>query len=214
MLDEAGSRLSKGDFSGTLTGLSGLGSDPALSAADERRAKELARAAKAGLEKAKAGQIPRKAAPVAGESGKTKGRAVCDKVFAQAESRRAAGEHAAAIRDYQEVVTGCPDYCTASQQHRRLAFQPGLRPGIPAVVRGGPQCDPGEKLFTDNVALTKRLTAQKTEAGRTNPGAPKSLKMRKNVAARVIWPGPCASTARLWSNAPGIARPTTTSDWP
>ena len=164
MLDEAGSRLSKGDFSGTLTVLSGLGSDPALSAADERRAKELARAAKAGLEKAKAGQIPRKAAPVAGESGKTKGRAVCDKVFAQAESRRAAGEHAAAIRDYQEVVTGCPDYCTAYNNIGASLFSLGYaRESLPWFEEAR-KCDPGEKLFTDNVALTKRLTAQKTEA--------------------------------------------------
>jgi tetratricopeptide (TPR) repeat protein len=157
-LDEAGARLSRGDFAGTLAALSVIGAEPGLSAKDERRAKELARAAQAGQEKAKAAQAARKAEPPERETAKARNRAACDKVFARAEARRAAGEHAAAIRDYQEIVTGCPDYCTAYNNIGDSLFTLGNdRESLPWFEEA-PQCDPREKLFPDNIDIvTKRM---------------------------------------------------------
>ncbi|QLA19474.1 tetratricopeptide repeat protein [Desulfolutivibrio sulfoxidireducens] len=162
-LDEAGARLSRGDFSGTLSVLAGLGTDPGLSAKDERRAKELARAARAGQEKAKAVQAAQQSVSPGKQAATARNRAACDKVFARAEAKRAAGEHASAIRDYQEIVTGCPDYCTAYNNIGASLFTLGYaRESLPWFEEAR-TCDPGEKLFADNAALTKRLAAQKTE---------------------------------------------------
>jgi tetratricopeptide (TPR) repeat protein len=159
LLADAASRLSRGDFSGVLAAVSGLQGESGLSAADDRKAKELARAAKAGLEKTQS--APKNPAPAqkpaqAAAAGDKKAR--CDSLFARADGRRAGGEHAAAIKDYQEIVTTCPDYCTAYNNIGASLYTLGYaRESLPWFEEAR-KCAPGEKLFADNVALTKRLT--------------------------------------------------------
>ncbi|NDY58428.1 tetratricopeptide repeat protein [Desulfovibrio sulfodismutans] len=172
VLAEASARLSRGDFSGTLAALAGLEGVNGVSAADDRKAKELARAAKAGQDKATTAQAAKAsadaakaAAPAAGQGQK---KARCDELFRRADSRRGKGEHAAAIKDYQEIVTTCPDYCTAYNNIGASLFTLGYaRESLPWFEEAR-KCDPGEKLFADNVALTTRLatnpSGQKTPA--------------------------------------------------
>jgi tetratricopeptide (TPR) repeat protein len=172
LLAEASARLTRGDFSGTLAALSGLSGETGVSAADDRKAKELARAAKAGLDKAQAAQAAQaaqtaKSSPKTAASGKDPARpgapggdkARCDTLFARADGRRAAGEHAAAIKDYQEIVTTCPDYCTAYNNIGASLFTLGYaRESLPWFEEAR-KCAPGEKLFADNAALTKKLAS-------------------------------------------------------
>ncbi|KUG27509.1 hypothetical protein ASZ90_002645 [hydrocarbon metagenome] len=173
MLADAAARLSRGDFSGTLGVLSGLEGLPGISAADDRKAKELARAAKAGLDKATAAGTAKPgagtaqaAAPAPGQSHK---KAQCDELFRRADARRGKGEHAAAIKDYQEIVTTCPDYCTAYNNIGASLFTLGYaRESLPWFEEAR-KCNPGEKLFADNVALTTRLAAD--PAGKKAPAA-------------------------------------------
>lgn len=159
VLAEAGARLGKGDFPGVLAVLSGLQGAPGLSSVDERKAKELARAARAGLEKTQAAKASAAPAQKADAQGRDDRKTRCDALFASADRRRGAGEHAAAIKDYQEIVTTCPDYCTAYNNIGASLFTLGYaRESLPWFEEAR-KCAPDEKLFADNVALTKRLTA-------------------------------------------------------
>ncbi|MDQ7831198.1 MAG: tetratricopeptide repeat protein [Desulfovibrionaceae bacterium] len=163
-LAEAADRLSRGDFSGTLAALSGLEAGAGVSAADDRKAKELTRAAKAGLARAASAQATRTGtapgghadqAPPAGDR-----KARCDELFRRADGRRAKGEHAAAIKDYQDIVISCPDYCTAYNNIGASLYTLGYaRESLPWFEEAR-KCDPSAKLFADNVALTRRLAAK------------------------------------------------------
>jgi tetratricopeptide (TPR) repeat protein len=129
---------------------------PALAA----RAKELERRIDAGQarhEAAKREQDNRGKSTVAADTERS-GR--CEALGRQAGAKRAGGDHAGAIRDYQALLTLCPDTCQAYNNVGASLFSLGYAAESLPWFDEAVKCAPSEALFRDNAALTrKRLAA-------------------------------------------------------
>lgn len=90
----------------------------------------------------------------------------CDALGRQAAAKRAGGDHAGAIRDYQALLTLCPDTCQAYNNVGTSLFSLGYAAESLPWFDEAVKCAPAEALFRDNAALTrKRLAAPASPAG-------------------------------------------------
>lgn len=165
LLAKAKKRLDAGEFQAALDLSEEVRERPGLDAKRAQLAASYAAAARTGLEKARLAEKT-KAATVRKEQ--TKGDAArrkneCDALFKSAEARRSAKEHAEAIRDYQKVLNVCPDYCTAYNNIGASLYKLGYAKESLPWFEEAAKCDPADKLFSDNAALTRKLAADKGE---------------------------------------------------
>jgi len=90
----------------------------------------------------------------------------CDALGKQATAKRSGGDHAGAIRDYQTLLTLCPDTCQAYNNVGTSLFSLGYAAESLPWFDEAVKCAPSEALFRDNAALTrKRLAAPANPAG-------------------------------------------------
>ncbi len=170
LLAAAKKRLDAGDWQGALDAAEEVRMRPGLSKELAAKAGTYAEAARAGLEKAKrAEQAQAKKAQKDQSRGEAKlRRKDCDALFQSAEKKRAAANHAEAIRDYQKTLKVCPDYCTAYNNTGASLYKLGyVKEALPWFEEAG-KCDPTDKLFADNIALTKKLASGEA-APKTDP---------------------------------------------
>ena len=83
----------------------------------------------------------------------------CEALGRQAGSKRDAGDHAGAIRDYQTLLTQCPDTCQAYNNVGTSLFSLGYAAESLPWFDEAVKCDPGQALFRDNAALTRKRLA-------------------------------------------------------
>ncbi len=93
----------------------------------------------------------------AGDDPQRKGR--CDALARQAAGKRSGGDHAGAIRDYQSLLTLCPDVCQAYNNVGASLFTLGYAAESLPWFDEAVKCAPGVPLFQQNAAMTrKKLT--------------------------------------------------------
>lgn len=166
LLAKAKKRLDAGDFQAALDLAEEVRERPGL---DEKRAAlaaSYAKAARSGLEKMRLAEKT-KAATVKKEQAKgdaARRKKECDGLFKSAEVRRSANEHAEAIRDYQKVLNVCPDYCTAYNNIGASLYKLGYAKESLPWFEEAAKCDPEDRLFSDNAALTRKLAVGKGES--------------------------------------------------
>lgn len=129
---------------------------PALSG----RAKVLERQVQTALAGLDAGrrQAARRAA-VAGKAVDPDRQARCEAIGREAAAKRAKGDHAGAIRDYQALLNLCPDTCPAYNNVGASLFSLGYPAESLPWFAEAVKCAPEEKLYQDNVAATRRRLA-------------------------------------------------------
>ncbi|KHK02208.1 TolA protein [Desulfovibrio sp. TomC] len=89
----------------------------------------------------------------------------CEALGRQAGGKRDAGDHAGAIRDYQALLTLCPDTCQAYNNVGTSLFSLGYAAESLPWFDEAVKCAPSVALFQDNAALTrKRLAAAQAPA--------------------------------------------------
>ncbi|MHC1787996.1 tetratricopeptide repeat protein [Solidesulfovibrio sp.] len=83
----------------------------------------------------------------------------CKTLGQQAAAKRAGGDHAGAIRDYQSLLTLCPDTCQAYNNVGTSLFSLGYTAESLPWFDEAVKCAPSEALFRDNAALTRSRLA-------------------------------------------------------
>ncbi|MFP5258464.1 MAG: tetratricopeptide repeat protein [Acidobacteriota bacterium] len=87
----------------------------------------------------------------------------CETLGTQAAAKRAGGDHGGAIRDYQALLTLCPDTCPAynnvGSSLLTLGYAAESLPWFDEAVK----CAPSEALYRDNAALTRQRLASPPE---------------------------------------------------
>ncbi|MYL83309.1 tetratricopeptide repeat protein [Desulfovibrio aerotolerans] len=90
----------------------------------------------------------------------------CDSLGKQATAKRTSGDHAGAIRDYQALLTLCPDTCQAYNNVGTSLYSLGYAAESLPWFDEAVKCSPSEALFRENATLTrKRLATPATAAG-------------------------------------------------
>ncbi|WP_235669497.1 tetratricopeptide repeat protein [Solidesulfovibrio carbinolicus] len=95
----------------------------------------------------------------------------CLELGKQATAKRAAGDHAGAIRDYQTLLTLCPDTCQAYNNVGTSLYSLGYAAESLPWFDEAVKCAPKEALYRENAALTRtRLAApQPPKPGEAGP---------------------------------------------
>jgi len=161
---EVRARLEKKDFSGAREALAAAKKTGPLPPALEKQAREAGRRIEAGLirqEAAKREQAARdRGANAAADADR---RARCGTIGREAAAKRTAGDHAGAIRSYQTLLELCPDTCQAYNNVGASLYSLGyLAESVPWFDEAM-KCDPGERLFRDNAAMTRTKLAKATQ---------------------------------------------------
>ncbi|WP_043785057.1 tetratricopeptide repeat protein [Solidesulfovibrio alcoholivorans] len=160
-LDAVEALLRKKDVSGADAAYRALrekGPLPGALAARARDAERRIEAGLAGRDAARRELAGRDARPDATATAERKAR--CEAIGRQAVARRAGGDHAGAIRDYQDLLKLCPDTCQAYNNVGASLFSLGYAAESLPWFDEAVKCAPGEKLYRDNVALTRKRLAQ------------------------------------------------------
>lgn len=126
------------------------------------RARDLERRVQAALAEGQADR--RQDRPVAASQADPDRKARCEAIGRQAATRRAGGDHAGAIRDYQALLNLCPETCPAYNNVGASLFSLGYAAESLPWFAEAVKCAPGEKLFQDNMAATRKRLAQSEPA--------------------------------------------------
>jgi tetratricopeptide (TPR) repeat protein len=159
-LDETAGLLEKKDFAAAGARLDAARALGPLPAGLAGKAKDLDRRVQAGLtrEAEAKREIARRdtaARPVDAER-----KARCEAAGREAAAKRTAGDHAGAIRDYQALLNQCPDTCQAYNNVGASLFSLGYAAESLPWFTEAVKCAPGERLYQDNVALTRKKLSQ------------------------------------------------------
>lgn len=149
------------------------GADAALRAAREAgpmpsalagKARDLSRRIEAGLareaaaRREQANRVQTAAQPSRGADADRRAR--CAAIGRQAAAKRTQGDHAGAIRDYQSLLNQCPDTCQAYNNVGASLFSLGYAAESLPWFDEAVKCAPDERLYRDNVTLTRKRLAQ------------------------------------------------------
>lgn len=162
-LDEAASLLEKKDFAAAGARLEAARGQGPLPTGLAARAKDMERRVQAGTSReaaAKRENAIRDGAP--GKAVDAERKARCEAVGRQASAKRASGDHAGAIRDYQALLTQCPDTCQAYNNVGASLFSLGYAAESLPWFTEAAKCAPDERLYKDNAALTQKWLAKQT----------------------------------------------------
>lgn len=165
-LDETARLVEKKDFPAAGARLEAAKRQGPLPAALAGRAKDLERRVLAGLARetaARGEQARRDASPAKAVDADRRAR--CEGLGREAAAKRASGDHAGAIRDYQALLNQCPDTCQAYNNVGASLFTLGYAAESLPWFTEAVKCAPDERLYRDNAALTqKRLAEQSTRS--------------------------------------------------
>ncbi len=153
--------LRKKDVAGADAAMRALREKGPLPGSLAAKARDAERRIEAGLATREAAR--REQAVREGQTGKAADvdrKARCEAIGRQATARRAGGDHAGAIRDYQSLLNLCPDTCQAYNNVGASLFSLGYAAESLPWFDEAVKCAPGEKLYRDNAALTKSRLAQ------------------------------------------------------
>ena len=161
MLAEASRLAEKKDFAAARQTLDAARESGPLSSALAAKARDLERRVEAGRlrqeaarhEQANRDKIPA-SAPDAGDKAR------CEARIRQAAAKRAGGDHAGAIRDYQALLPQCPDACQAYNNVGASLFSLGYAAEAVPWFDEAVKCAPAERLFRENAALTRKRLAE------------------------------------------------------
>jgi tetratricopeptide (TPR) repeat protein len=95
----------------------------------------------------------------------------CQELGKQAGTKRAGGDHAGAIRDYQALLTLCPDTCQAYNNVGASLFSLGYAAESLPWFDEAVKCAPAEALYRDNAALTRKRMAAAQPAASADAAA-------------------------------------------
>uniref|UniRef100_I2PZK1 Tetratricopeptide repeat protein n=1 Tax=Desulfovibrio sp. U5L TaxID=596152 RepID=I2PZK1_9BACT len=167
-LDEAAGLLAKKDFAAAAARLDAARAVGPLPDGLAGKARDLDRRVQAGLTReAEAKRETARRDTAAGRPVDAERRARCEAAGREAAAKRAAGDHAGAIRDYQSLLNQCPDTCQAYNNVGASLFSLGYAAESLPWFTEAVKCAPDERLYQDNAALTrKKLSGPPAKAGR------------------------------------------------
>lgn len=161
-LAEAKTLLAKKDYPAARQALEAAKKTGALSAAQAKVVREADRRVAEGLvrqEAARREQAMRNTARATGAAVADR-RARCATIGREASAKRAAGDHAGAIRSYQTLLELCPDTCQAYNNVGASLYSLGYLPEAVPWFDEAVKCAPTERLFRDNAAMTRSRLAE------------------------------------------------------
>lgn len=155
-LDAVEDLLRKKDLAGADAALRGLREKGPLPTALSGRARDLEGRVRAGLD----GQASGRRQAAAAKAVDPDRQARCEAIGRQAAAKRAGGDHAGAIRDYQSLLNLCPQACQAYNNVGASLFSLGYAGESLPWFAEAVKCAPDEKLYQDNIAATRRRLAE------------------------------------------------------
>ncbi len=155
-LDAAEDLLRQKDLAGADAALRGLREKGPLPTALSGRARDLEGRVRAGLD----GQASGRRQAAAAKAVDPDRQARCEAIGRQAAAKRAGGDHAGAIRDYQSLLNLCPQACQAYNNVGASLFSLGYAGESLPWFAEAAKCAPDEKLYQDNIAATRRRLAE------------------------------------------------------
>ncbi len=159
-LAEAEARLDKKDFAAARQALEAAQKTGSLPERLEKKAREARRRIEAGLAQGEAARREQAARDASANKAADAARqAKCEALGREASDKRAAGDHAGAIRGYQSLLQLCPDVCQAYNNVGTSLFSLGYAAESLPWFEEAVKCAPGERLFRDNAALTREKLA-------------------------------------------------------
>lgn len=216
-------RLAKKDFAAAREALAAAKNAGPLSPSLEKQARAASRRIEAGLVRQAATRHEQAARQQKARSvADADRRSRCAAIGREAAAKRAAGDHAGAIRRYQTLLQLCPATCQAYNNVGASLYSLGyLAEAIPWFDEAV-KCNPGERLFRDNAAMTRAKLAKTTsppaatakacavafataEAYRTAGQLQEALKAYRSVLARC--PNFCAAYNNLGLTLHKLGRP-------
>ena len=158
---QVNARLSRKDFPAAREALAAAKNAGPLSPALAKQAREAARRIEAGLVRQAADQREQAARTrTMRAAADTDRRARCAAIGREAAARRAGGDHAGAIRRYQALLQLCPDTCQAYNNVGASLYSLGYLAESAPWFDEAIKCNPDERLFRDNAAMTRAKLAK------------------------------------------------------
>lgn len=155
-LAEAASALERKDYATARESLDAARKNGPLPAHLAAKAKALDHRTEEGRLRQEAARSEEdRRAKTAGAAADADRKARCEVLGRNAGARRAGGDHAGAIRTYQELLALCPDTCQAFNNVGASLYSLGYAAEALPWFDEAVKCAPSERLYRENAALTR-----------------------------------------------------------